>query len=431
MDEGSSAEFSYLCGLVELTRDDPSRARAACKAVRVDDFVDPDRRAAFRLIDDVMSTVEDPKWPDFQMHEHWLAAKGVIVDCIAESFRYRAAYGIGIDRFARMVRDAAGRRAVSDAVSDLHVLADSGAASSAELLAAADAVKEAAEGVGSTAVPMTLADAVSEYLLQEETPKIATGFGPLDEITGGGLAVGGLSVFAAAPSVGKSALALQACIGAMAVDRDLRVVWAMGEMTAEAFARRAICHFSTTRQGRRVDMHSAEVRSDDARGAGLGMAELIGRRMVLVKPPLSIGKIEDSVVESQARLLVIDYVQLVEMEAADRRAEIDGIVKRIRRLSLERNVAVLAISNVAKVVGSDTRIGAIGKESSELDFAADLFLLGTADEDRDADGYRSVRWACKKNRHGPCHDILTQFDGGLQTFYNAAATPVEDFGGWR
>jgi hypothetical protein len=39
-----------------------------------------------------------------------------------------------------------------------------------------------------------------------------------------------------------------------------------------------------------------------------------------VAPPLSIGKIEDAVVESGARLLVIDYIQLVEMEAADRRA---------------------------------------------------------------------------------------------------------------
>ena len=45
-------------------------------------------------------------------------------------------------------------------------------------------------------------------------------------------------------------------------------------------------------------------------------------------------------------------------------------------------VAVIAISNIAKGVDRDTRIGAIGKESSEVDFAADLLLLGVPDDVR-------------------------------------------------
>jgi replicative DNA helicase len=38
---------------------------------------------------------------------------------------------------------------------------------------------------------------------------------------------------------------------------------------------------------------------------------------------------------------------------------------------------------------------------------------------------------CKKNRHGPCEDIITKFDGQLQTFADAQVSPVDDFGGWR
>ena len=91
----------------------------------------------------------------------------------------------------------------------------------------------------------------------------------------------------------------------------------------------------------------------------------------------------------------------------------------------------IAISNIAKGVDRDTRIGAIGKESSEVDFAADLLLLGVPDDDRDQDGGRFVRWACKKNRHGPCEDILTKFDGQLQAFYDAQVSPVDDFSTWR
>lgn len=432
MNDVLSPEVSFLCGLIELANDNPGDARKACRDVRVDDFGDEFRRLAFRVIDDTLSSVEDPKPADYQRHELWTRETMLVVaECMEASVHHKRGFHFGIRRFAHAMRRDATRRRVQDAVSDMNALAGSRNASSVELLQAAEAVKAAAAEVEVGVVPETLSDAIGEYLEHEETPKICTTFGPLDRITGGGLPVGGLTVFAAAPSVGKSALALQACLGAMGYQQDLQVVWAMGEMTKEAFARRAICHWSTTRAGRRVTMNAAEARADEARGTAIGLADVMGRRMTIVSPPLSIGKIEDAVMQSNARLLVIDYVQLVEMEAADRRAEIDGVVKRIRRLSLERNVAVLAISNVAKAVAGDTRIGAIGKESSELDFAADLFLLGVADEDRDQDGTRLVRWACKKNRHGQCEDIVTRFDGATQTFHGAEAVPVSDFGDWR
>ena len=136
-------------------------------------------------------------------------------------------------------------------------------------------------------------------------------------------------------------------------------------------------------------------------------------------------------IEKKAKLVVIDYVQLVELEGAqDRRAEIDGIVKRVRRLSLEHGVATVCVSNIAKMVSGDTRIGAIGKESSELDFAADILLLGVPDESEDQNGLRSVRWACKKNRHGPCEDIVATFDGRLQTFSSAHASRETAFDDW-
>jgi replicative DNA helicase len=182
----------------------------------------------------------------------------------------------------------------------------------------------------------------------------------------------------------------------------------------------------------RVSMSAADSVTDLARGAGLNLCMTIGDRLKIVKPPLSMQRIEQAVAEAGAKVVVIDYVQLVQLEgAADRRAEVDGIVKRLRSMSLELGVATICVSNVAKVVSGDTRIGAIGKESSELDFAADLFLLGVADADADQNGLRAVRWACKKNRHGRCQDIETMFDGGLQTFTAAQAAPEAAFGDWE
>lgn len=431
MSDSKSSEWSFLIGLVELTWDNPDEARHRCQWVRHEDFADDGCRSAFRLLDDTLSTVEAPKAPDLQRHELWPDCRDTIADAIAEAAHAGKGYALGMERWARLIRDAATRRRVSDAVHDLEEVSRSRGSSSAELLQAAEAVKEAAQAVEGGDVPTTLSDAIGEYLRNESTPKIETGFAPLDRVTGGGLPVGGLAVFAAPPSVGKSALALQACLGAMDFDRNLRVVWCLGEMTFDAFARRAVCHWSTRYGQHPVSMGSAERRSDFAQGSARTLAELIGPRMTIVKPPLAIGAIEDAVISSRARLVVIDYVQLVEMEAQSRREEIDGVVKRIRRLTLEHNAALIAISNVAKTVQADTRIGAIGKESSELDFAADLFLLGIPDEQQEADGFRLVRWATKKNRHGPCEDLLTRFDGGLQTFYDAEIAPVDDFANWR
>jgi replicative DNA helicase len=410
-----------------LQQDDPDKGRHAATLVRHEDFSHEENRLTFQMLSDVLSTVESPKAADCNRHELWVRCRETYIDCMEMASKQRCAYRISIERFARQVRENAVRRRVTWAVKDLEGVTASRDCSSAALVQAAEAVKAAALAVQTGDVPTTLSDAISEYLVNEETPKVRSGFGPVDRITGGGLPVGGLSVFAAPPSVGKSALALQLCLGAMDSDDSLHVVWGMGEMTLDAFARRAVCHWSTRRDCRNVSMSVAERRTEDARGTAIAMADMIGKRMTLVKPPLAISKLEDAVVESGSRLLVIDYIQLVEMEAADRRAEIDGIVKRVRRLSLERDVSIVAISNIAKGVGSDTRIGAIGKESSELDFAADLFLLGDPDEHRDENGGRMVRWMCKKNRHGPCEDILTRFDGQLQTFYYAQATPVADF----
>ena len=431
MDDGSSPEFSFLCGILDLSRYAPDRARKHLSEVRHADFSDDDRRMFFQLLSDVLHSSEAPVESEIRRHELFDRCRETYCDCLGPSLNTKMAYGLAAGRFARQVRADAVRRRVAFAGMDLQALTASGQASSAEILAAAEAVKDAALAVEQEKKPATLSDAVDEYLANEITPKIPTAFAPLDRICGGGLPVGGLSVFAAPPSVGKSALALQACIGALDMDPNLRVVWCMGEMTMEAMARRATCHWSTRYGQRPVSMESAERRSETAIGSSTTLKMKVGDRLQLVAPPLSIGKIEDAVVESGARLLVIDYIQLVEMEAADRRAEIDGVVKRIRRLSLERNVAVLAISNISKGVGADTRIGSIGKESSELDFAADLLLLGDPDLERDQDGNRLVRWMCKKNRHGPCEDIITKFDGQLQTFADAQVSPVDDFGGWR
>lgn len=276
-----------------------------------------------------------------------------------------------------------------------------------------------------TAIP-TLADAIAAWRATEATPVVETGFGPLDALGGGGLALGGVTVIAAPPSVGKSAFALQAALGAVSLDASLRVAWAAGEMSMEAIARRAICRWSADKQP--VSMSGAAQRTPGSQQVADELLAAVASRFHIVQPPLTADGLEAAIDATGARLVVIDYLQLVSLiGASDRRAEVDGLVKRIRAFTLQKNTATVVVSNVAKNVTSETRIGGIGKESAEIDFAADLLLLGIADEHEDANGLRAVRWKVAKNRHGPCHDLETVFDGRLQTFTPAAAQPLEAF----
>lgn len=275
------------------------------------------------------------------------------------------------------------------------------------------------------AIP-TLADAIAAWRATEATPVVETGFGPLDALGGGGLALGSVTVIAAPPSVGKSAFALQAALGAVSLDATLHVAWAAGEMSMEAIARRAICRWSADK--RPVSMSGAAQRTPGSQQVADELLASVANKFHIVQPPLTADGLEVAIDATGARLVVIDYLQLMGLAgAADRRAEIDGLVKRVRAFTLQKNTATIVVSNVAKNVTGETRIGALGKESSEVDFMADLFLLGIADEPEDERGLRAVRWKVAKNRHGPCHDLETVFDGRLQTFTPAAAQPLEEF----
>lgn len=420
-----TTEVAFLTGLFEEATSAPNRAGEVAEWVTAEDFSDDTCRKTFAMLRDVVMSNERPVMGDFVAHSSWGECRDVIMECVSWHRKSPFGHCLRMDMYASAIKAAAARRRVADAVYGLRRL-DIASASSTEISAAVEAVSRASESVSDVVVPVTLSTAIKSYLKQEQTPRIVTTFGVLDDVIGGGLPIGGLTVFAAQPSIGKSALALQVVIGALDRDDSLRAVWCLGEMTEEAFARRAVCVFTKVRHGLHpVTMVTAERRDDVARGVAIGLSQAIGERLTIVRPALTIQRIEDAVVASGAKLLVVDYVQLVEMEAEDRRGEVDGVVKRLRRLSLERDVAIVAISNISKSVAADTRIGAIGKESSELDFAADVLLLGTPDNDED--GAKVVRWSVKKNRHGECRDLICRFEGQYQWFSDAMAVPSQDF----
>jgi replicative DNA helicase len=279
-----------------------------------------------------------------------------------------------------------------------------------------------------TAPPaLTLTAALDCWQATDDTPRVPTAYQALDDLTGGGLPHGSMTVLAGPPGTGKSALALQATLGAMILDPAVSAVWGLGEMSAEALACRAVAVGSVLLGRDVVSMSAAGRRSSSARSVADELRSVVGDRLHIAAP-LTIDRIEAAVVATRARLLVIDYLQLVRVDgAADRRQEVDAVVKSLRELTLAHGLATVAVSNIGKAVGRDSRAGSIGKESSEIDFAADVLLLADPDDHNDVHGLRSVRWRCLKNRHGRPRDIEATFDGALQVFTAPEADRIPEF----
>jgi replicative DNA helicase len=286
------------------------------------------------------------------------------------------------------------------------------------------------------AAPPTLTDALGEWRAHEAVPTICTGLQPLDQLAAGelpgGLPIGQMIVLLGRPGTGKSALALQATLGALLGDPELRAVWGRGEMSGEALARRSITVGSALLGMSPVPMRAAGRRSREARAVADELQRQVGERLVLVPPTLTVGAIDNAVAASGAKLAVVDYLQLVRgVGAVDARHEAEGVLSGLRALSLERGCTVILISSVAKSVDSSSRIGSLTRNTGQADFDADLVLLGDADEQADEHGLRTVRWRCAKHRHGEARDLCLLFDGSMQVFADAeAARPYEEFAGF-
>lgn len=261
--------------------------------------------------------------------------------------------------------------------------------------------------------PLTLIDAVDAWAKHEHTPVVSTGLGWFDGPTEGGLPVGGITALVACPNAGKTAFALHITLAALVRNPDLRGVWGLGEDTPQSLARRAACVASTMLDGcQPVTMTAAGNRTPAARAANVALCKVVGDRLAIVPAPLTVDRIEARVVSTGARLVVIDYLQLIHgTDATDRVQELEQIIGRIRDLAITRECAVVCISSMARSAGTASRIGQLAKGATEIDYAVELLYLGEADEHSP-----HVTWHCKKARNLERRDLLLEFDTQTQTY---------------
>ncbi|HYT05878.1 MAG TPA: DnaB-like helicase C-terminal domain-containing protein [Gemmatimonadales bacterium] len=236
---------------------------------------------------------------------------------------------------------------------------------------------------------------------------VPTGFPSIDRLLGGGLRRRDLVVLGGDIGAGKSALALGVAL--RVARQGTGVAFLSGEMDEERLMERALA----IEGGVAVDDLRGAKLTDQTR-AGIGGAAVRLRGLPLAILPLAAPDFETAAqrldAPRQLGLVVVDYLQLMPSPAGVTRSTQDEdlalVLQRLKALALERQVAVLVVSQLPKFDAKrpNTRpslddFGHLGAIKQHADL-----VLGIYREEMYNPGY-GVEGATElivlKNRNGP------------------------------
>ncbi len=265
---------------------------------------------------------------------------------------------------------------------------------------------------------------------------IPTGFGDLDQITGG-LQAGELIIIAARPSMGKTAFALNIARNA-AVDHGKKVAVFSLEMTTRSLIIRllsseAAIDFSSLRKGYLPlsDYRRLQDAADRLSGASIWIDDSGSVTILEIK-----AKSRRLHAEHGLDLVVVDYLQLATADGRrDRKdLEIAEISKGLKALAKELEIPVIALSQLNRGPEQrdpDKRRPMMGdlRESGAIEQDADVvaFIYRDVVYNKETDDPLKAEIIIEKQRNGPTGTVALNFQGRFARFENR--TLREDDGG--
>lgn len=259
---------------------------------------------------------------------------------------------------------------------------------------------------------------------------VSTGFSAIDELTGG-CHHSELTVIAARPSVGKTALAIQ--IALHASQHGTAVYFASLEQAGEELGTRMMCmeggvDSQLIRTGRitseltgRLHMAADPLRRqpiyiDDHHTQSIHHLAAMARRL---KRKKGIG------------LVIVDYLQLVDPEdkKANRHEQVTAIARRLKAMAREIKAPVIALAQLNREVEQGgrrkPRLSDL-RESGGIEAAADTVLLMYRVKDDETPAERElIGIIVGKQRNGPTGEIALEFHRRHTKFAPPAYTPFE------
>lgn len=335
-----------------------------------------------------------------------------------------------IARYAGIVRDRAQKRGLLAAAAEIQDSVGASPDSAADLIdRAASKLEALSEGVVKRE-PKPVAQGLAEHLAELDrrmngtSPAFSTGFPDLDKRLNGGLRPGWLAILAARPGMGKTALALN--IAAHAAE-SRSVLFLSMEMPETELYDRLIASLGRASLARAMKAPADDnefwgrvtVAAQKVTGMNLHIDDQAALRLQDVRAKARMVKRKHGL-----DLIVVDYLQLMAGDGANRNAEIEGISRGLKALAKELGVAILCLAQLNRRVeerGGMPKLSDL-RDSGAIEQDADVVAFIHREEVSNPDageqwhGFAQVRIA--KFRHGGTCDLALTYRGEFVTFEN-------------
>lgn len=257
---------------------------------------------------------------------------------------------------------------------------------------------------------------------------IKTGFQDLDKAVLG-LVPSELIVIAARPSFGKSALALNIAENIAEIGRPVGIFsFEMPEdaMNMRSLASRSGINMRKARQGALTDeeldrvinsigpLSKLPIHICDNVNLKLNQVRAEARRMVS---------------QHGVQAILVDYLQLVEAEGKNRLEEVSNISRGLKKMAMELNVPVVALSQLNREIEKMAREPRLSdlRESGTIEQDANVVMfIHCPDETKEENGRLPVQILIAKGRDIGRHKVDMIFNKWLTRFENIAKVEPQD-----
>lgn len=265
---------------------------------------------------------------------------------------------VGIRRHAEIIQDRATQRQILATAAEVQDVVTRFDRTTAEKLDFAQSAFARLTDAGSAkSAPQDIAGVLSRHTqrlerrCEGEDVGLSTGFPDLDKRLSGGMREGQLILIAARPAMGKTAIALQ--IAAHCATSGTPTLFCSQEMAEADLADRLLSlqgHIPVER------VISGRLTPEDWERVTVAIGALHRAPLFLdEQPALTLQDVRNKARQTKRKagglgLLVVDYLQLMAGDGANRNAEIEEISRGLKRLAKEMRIPVIALSQLNRAV---------------------------------------------------------------------------------
>lgn len=330
-----------------------------------------------------------------------------------------------IGRYADLVRDRALRRGLLAATAEMSEMAfNPGARSAGEVLDAAQTALAALAETRAVREPIRASEAMAAHLevldgrVEHKHSGIPTGFTEIDTLLTGGPNRGALVILGARPSMGKTALALNIATNAA---RDYCVLFLSQEMQNGELLDRALASLGSIPLGAVIRGEMTAAEWDGFTAANMRLQQL--NLHLDDQPALTLLDVRSKARLTKRKhgldLVVVDYLQLMSGDGANRNLQIEEISRGLKALAKELNIVVLALSQLSRNAANKNRPQLSDlRDSGAIEQDADIVMFVHRDEvDNPQTHLRGIAdLFVAKNRQGRIDDVMLAYEGMYTRF---------------